>query len=261
MGEPAKKAGKKKIVIEEVDSSKEAAPEPAKKAGKKKIAIEEVDSSKEAAPEPAKKAGKKKIVIEEVDSSKEAAPVEEPAKKAGKKKIVIEEVDSSNSNETLEAPTPLRVRPCEPTDTSAPSPVKTVTSPASPKAPKLPGCLRSKLMAPRTGYEFERKLETLKDPQSVCDYLDLLKPAQIPKLLSQDLSVEILMTVCNALSTASMKEGASAAVQVLRGFAKVNRFDIILDFLSKDEKDCIEGAFANLEGAEGLEDVRRLYLL
>merc|ERR1711959_827125 len=77
MGEPAKKAGKKKIVIEEVDSSKEAAPEPAKKAGKKKIAIEEVDSSKEAAPveEPAKKAGKKKIVIEEVDSSKEAAPV------------------------------------------------------------------------------------------------------------------------------------------------------------------------------------------
>merc|ERR1711998_707233 len=178
------------------------------------MGIEEVDSSKEAAPapEPVKKAGKKKIVIEEVDSSKEAAPAPEPVKKAGKKKIVIEEVDSSKEvdsglgNATLEAPTPLRVRPSQAAGESPLSPTKGPSSSHSAAAPKLPASLRSQLMPPRTGYEFERKLDSMKDPQAVCDYLDLLKISTVPKLLSQDLSVEILMKVCDSLSKASMRK-------------------------------------------------------
>merc|ERR1711959_784249 len=64
------KAEKKKVAIEEVDSSAEAA----KPKAKKKIAIEEVDSSAEAA----KPKAKKKIVVEEVDSSAQVAPASPP---------------------------------------------------------------------------------------------------------------------------------------------------------------------------------------
>merc|ERR1711865_390215 len=114
------KKAKKKIVIEEVDSSvddleKEVsdamnavngildceAPTETPKKVKKKIVIEEVDSSKVEEAPAAAKPKKKKIVIEEVDSSKveeaPAAPV--TAAKSKKKKIVIEEVDSSKVEE------------------------------------------------------------------------------------------------------------------------------------------------------------------
>merc|ERR1712100_414113 len=73
----------------------------APKKAKKKIQIEEVDSSEE----PPKKA-KKKIQIEEVDSS---APKEEAPKKA-KKKIQIEEVDSSAEKKEADAAAALRFK-------------------------------------------------------------------------------------------------------------------------------------------------------
>merc|ERR1711871_805498 len=104
-----------------------------------------------------------------------------------------------------------------------------------------------KLTVPRTGYEFERKLEALKTPKEICEYLDLLDPAKVPKLLSQDLSVDILMKVCDGLTNASLSGGAAAGLSLMTAFSKVNRFDIILDFLSEQEKTAINGAFANLD--------------
>merc|ERR1740130_404310 len=86
-----------------------AAPVEAAKPKKKKIVIEEVDSSKveeaPAAPVVAAKPKKKKIVIEEVDSSKveEAAAAPVAAAKPKKKKIAIEEVDSSKVQEEVSA--------------------------------------------------------------------------------------------------------------------------------------------------------------
>merc|ERR1712166_358523 len=233
----AAKPKKKKIVIEEVDSSKveeaPAAPVAMGKPKKKKIVIEEVDSSKveeaPAAPVVAAKPKKKKIVIEEVDSSKVEAPAAPVvAAKPKKKKIAIEEVDTSKPS----------------------APVKAAVSEAP---PKMPAALRAKLAPPRTGYEFERKISALKEASTICKYLDLLKVNTVTKLLSQDFSVEILMKVCQGLASSELEAGLVAHVKLLDAFSKVNRFDIILDFLSSQEKLQVEATFAKLENVEGVD--------
>merc|ERR1712195_67496 len=219
-----------------------AAPVVAAKPKKKKIVIEEVDSSKveeaPAAPVVAAKPKKKKIAIEEVDSSKveeaPAAPV--AAAKPKKKKIAIEEVDTSKPS----------------------GPVKAAMSEAP---PKMPAALRAKLAPPRTGYEFERKISALKEASTICKYLDLLKVNTVTKLLSQDFSVEILMKVCQGLASSELEAGLVAHVKLLDALSKVNRFDIILDFLSSEEKLQVEATFAKLENVEGVDRVKQQYQL
>merc|ERR1712166_402942 len=219
-----------------------AAPVVAAKPKKKKIVIEEVDSIKveeaPAAPVAAAKPKKKKIVIEEVDSSKveeaPAAPV--VAAKPKKKKIAIEEVDTSKPS----------------------APVKAAVSEAP---PKMPAALRAKLAPPRTGYEFERKISALKEASTICKYLDLLKVNTVTKLLSQDFSVEILMKVCQGLASSELEAGLVAHVKLLDALSKVNRFDIILDFLSSEEKLQVEATFAKLENVEGVDRVKQQYQL
>merc|ERR1711865_879313 len=197
-----------------------------------------------AAPAPvvaaaaAKPKKKKKIVIEEVDSSvaEEAAPapvVAAAAKPKHKKKnIVIEEVDSSSP--------PVPEAPSSPT-------------------PKMPAAFKFKLQAPRTGYEFERKLSALHEASAICQYLDLVKVNSVRKLLSQDLSVEILMKVCEGLANSELQGGLPSHVKLLDVLSKVNRFDIILDFLSQEEKSQVEAAFVKLKNVEGVDRVRQEY--
>merc|ERR1712166_759893 len=218
-----------------------AAPVAAAKPKKKKIVIEEVDSSKveeaPAAPVVAAKPKKKKIAIEEVDSSKVEAPAAPvAAAKPKKKKIAIEEVDTSKPS----------------------APVKAAVSEAP---PKMPAALRAKLAPPRTGYEFERKISALKEASTICKYLDLLKVNTVTKLLSQDFSVEILMKVCQGLASSELEAGLVAHVKLLDALSKVNRFDIILDFLSSEEKLQVEATFAKLENVEGVDRVKQQYQL
>merc|ERR1712166_221804 len=170
-----------------------------------------------------------------------AAPVEEK-KKPAKKKIVIEEVDSSKDAAPVEEE-------------------KQVAS-HDEGLRKVPASLRrSILSAPRTGYEFERKIQSMNDPSSICEYLDLIALKQLPRLLSQDLSVDILLKVMHGLNGAELRGGLVAGVELLRVLTKLNRFDIILDFLSAEEKCCVAEVFSKLESVEGAGQVRALYQL
>merc|ERR1712100_362994 len=149
---------------------KESAEKQQKKS-KRRIQIEEVDSSTEVPKkEEAPKKAKKKIQIEEVDSSAEA-PKEEPKK--AKKKIQIEEVDSTPP---VQAPPPK------------------VSSPVGAER-AIPASLKRAKPAPKTGYEFERNLEGCKTPEAAAAYMSLVKPTQVAKLLKQNLTSDMLMSL------------------------------------------------------------------
>merc|ERR1719265_3112304 len=108
---------------------------------KKKIQIEEVDSSPAAAEPVAEKKKTKKNQIEEVDSSPVAAAEPVAETKKVKKKIQIEEVSQDADSAASAAPS------------KSESPA---TSPKADGARPIPALLKSKLAksAPRTGYEF-----------------------------------------------------------------------------------------------------------
>merc|ERR1712054_16653 len=161
---------------------------------------------------------KKKIAIEEVDSRAEAAPA--PVK--AKKKIAIEEVGS-----------------------------KTESPPVSPGADSsgarvLPASMMKKsAKAPKTGYEFERGIMKCKTPAEIAAYMSLVKPASIPKLLSQDLNSDILMTMVEGIGS-GVEGGPEAGLKWLQTLPKVNRFDFVVDFLSADEKKSVEAVVTKL---------------
>merc|ERR1712100_178474 len=191
------------------------------------------DSSAEAPKEEPKKA-KKKIQIEEVDSS---APKEEVPKKT-KKKIQIEEVDSTP---TVQAPPPK------------------VSSPVGAER-AIPASLKRAKPAPKTGYEFERNLEGCKTPEAAAAYMSLVKPTQVAKLLKQNLTSDMLMSLLGGIG-AGLEGGATAGLKWASALPKVNRFDIIVDFLSEGERKQVGAVLDSLvaQGADSAaaEDVRK----
>merc|ERR1711912_154356 len=151
---------------------------------KKKIAIEEVDSSAEAAPAPVK--AKKKIAIEEVGAQAESSPPASPGGTSGGARVV-------------------------------------------------PASLKRSAKVPKTGYDFERGIMKCKTPAETAQYMSLLKPASIPKMLSQDLNSEILMAMVAGVGS-GLEGGPETGLKWLQTMPKVNRFDFVVDFLSADEK-------------------------
>merc|ERR1712054_699736 len=113
--------------------------------------------------------------IEEVDSST-ATKAEAPK---AKKKIAIEEVDSSCG--------------------SSSSSVGAVEKPQS-GVRSVPAALSGKTkQAPKTGYEFERVLDKCKSQREIAEYMNLIKPAGVPKLLRQNLTSEIIMMLMGGI--------------------------------------------------------------
>merc|ERR1711998_598730 len=165
---------------------------------------------------------KKKIAIEEVDSSekKEAAPVK------AKKKITIEAEQSTGASTS-----PVT----SPTGSSDTLPTSPSTSPVG-AARALPASLKKRpKAAPKTGYEFERTLESCKTPQAAAEFMSLVKPASVPKLLRQNLTSDMMMEMFRGLE-AGVEGGEAVGWKWIEALVKVNRFDIIVDFLSTEEK-------------------------
>merc|ERR1711977_7798 len=192
---------------------------------KKKIAIEEGDSGEA----PKKAPAKKKIAIEEVDSG------EAPKKAPAKKKIAIDEVDRNKGSKTT-----------SPTVVTKESVSSQQGSPHSPPV----GLLKRTRIAPKTGYDFERTLEGCKTPADAAEYIGIVKPASAPKLLRQNLSVEILQGISSAVAF-GLPGGTPAGLKWMQALTKTNRFDIIVDFLSDEEKTIIGEALAAIQ-ADGM---------
>merc|ERR1711988_886129 len=165
---------------------------------------------------------KKKIAIEEVDSSAVAAAAAAEEKPKAKKKIAIEEVDSSAVAANAAAAAEEKPK-------------------AKRQAPdgdqrKVPTSLQfGSMMAPKTGYEFEREIGKRKTPEEIAKYLDIIKPSSIPKLLSQDLNSDMMMTMVQGIN-AGLAAGAAVGIRWLEVLAKTNRFDFVVDFMSQEEK-------------------------
>merc|ERR1712146_308783 len=144
-----------------------------------------------------------------------------------------------------------------------------VGGPASPSSPSsdgsraLPASLRNKAKAPpKTGYEFERTLEACKTPQAVAEYMSIVKPGSVPKLLRQNLTSDMMMELVAGVM-AGLEGGAQIGLKWLQALPKVNRFDIIVDFLSSDEKARIGATLDRLDadGAEVDSQLRAAYKL
>jgi len=244
---------KKKIQIEEVDSSVPVVEAEKPKKAKKKIQIEEVDSSVPVEAEKPKKV-KKKIQIEEVDSS---VPVEAEKPKKVKKKIQIEEVDSSVP--VVEAAKPVKAKKkiqIEEEDSSLSISTDSGANSSAPKSPPksppastgvrtLPAAFKKKASIPKTGYEFERCLQGCKTPEAAASYMSLLKPSSVPKLLRQNLTPEMLMSIVGGVES-GLSGGDAAGLQWLLHLPKVNRFDIIVEFLDDKEKAQVRKAVAKV---------------
>merc|ERR1712224_411502 len=174
---------------------------------------------------------KKMIQIEEVDSSEKK---QEEAPKKAKKKIQIEEV---NTEVKEEAPK--------------------VKSPSSPIGAEraIPASLRKgSKPVPKTGYEFERNLEGCKTPEAAAAYMSLVQAKEVKKLLKQNLTPELLMQIMDGLG-AGLEGGAEASFKWLAVLPKVNRFDIIVDFMSADEKQKVSTVVDQLV-AGGVSDAK-----
>merc|ERR1712100_551911 len=94
----------------------------------------------------------------------------------------------------------------------------------------LPACLKRKAKAPKTGYEFERTLEGCKTASDIATYMGLVKPSSVTKLLRQNLTPEMLMSLVDGIDS-GLEGGATDGLKWLQTLPKVNRFDIIVESL------------------------------
>jgi len=193
---------------------------------------------------------KKKIAIEEVDSSVKA----EPEKKV-KKKIAIEEVNSGSQEASSSKPVPTVKVDSETKAAASASSSPTKSSPVT-----IPAGLFKKAKAPpKTGYEFERTLEGCKTASEAAAYMSLVAPKAVPKLLRQNLTSDMLMEMMGGVES-GLEGGATAGLKWMQALPKVNRFDIIVDFLSDGEKSrvgkALDGLVAQGADAEGAAKLR-----
>merc|ERR1711998_803252 len=182
---------------------------------------------------------KKKIQIEEVDSSPAAAEPVAAEKKKAKKKIQIEEVSQDADSAASAAPS------------KSESPA---TSPKADGSRPIPALLKNKLAksAPRTGYEFEGGLDGCKSSAARAEYMGLVQPKTAPKLLKQNLTSEIMLQLVEGVD-AGLEGGVDTGMKWMQVLLKVNRFDIIVDFLSDGEKSQIRSVVDKLAG-QGADD-------
>ncbi|OQR90010.1 RNA polymerase II-associated protein [Thraustotheca clavata] len=105
--------------------------------------------------------------------------------------------------------------------------------------PKIQVKIPSK--APTTSYEFNRVWKSFKHTNDTLslrhEYLTLLHLDTLPKLFKDSIESDLLLEIVQALELSlSMQSQAEFAITFLQKLATLPRFDMVLRFLSKDEK-------------------------
>merc|ERR1712100_782779 len=89
---------------------------------------------------------------------------------------------------------------------------------------------------PKSSFEFERARHQLRnDMGGFAKYLLNLKPKQLPKLLKENLTEEMLSAVVRAVSEHIVDSKPKAALAIFKNMALVNRFSTTLLFLNDEE--------------------------
>ncbi|OQR81131.1 RNA polymerase II-associated protein [Achlya hypogyna] len=101
--------------------------------------------------------------------------------------------------------------------------------------------------APTTSYEFGRVWKSFRFAEEVLTlrrrYLDLVPVAALPKLFKDAIESDLLVEIVHALGT----RVDASAVAFLEGLARVPRFDMVVRFLSNDERSAVATVLAEAE--------------
>jgi len=114
----------------------------------------------------------------------------------------------------------------------------------------------TKFEAPTTYLEFEKARKELQPNVSkFAEYLQLIKPKSLKKILKSSLTEEILEIIIKALASEFIPDKASLALSYLKHLSKVQRFDTTVMFLSEDYTQMLRGIFSHLVASGKKTDV------
>ena len=172
-----------------------------------------------------------------------SAPKAEP-----KRRVQIEEIEDEPDASTKQPKT---------TDTQPPTPVSPVTTSTASKAaqakpttsPAKPIVVPDK--APTTPLEFIRLFATFKhNPEALAAVLKLVKPADLPKLFSNQLEADHLAAAVRAYGHVSFQSDPALSEHVV-SLTKVARFDLAKMLLDDDDLGYVRGLIAHIATADG----------
>jgi hypothetical protein len=119
-------------------------------------------------------------------------------------------------------------------------------------------------VAPKHYYEFERSWNSLKDDNKACyKYFKLIKPEAYPALFKEAMTSELLLSIWHLLRENSFPDDVDFAVHAMKSLPKLSRFDMLLLFLEKHEKQALDElwtkfAQANVD-AKILSTIKAMY--
>ena len=113
-----------------------------------------------------------------------------------------------------------------------------------------------KFEAPKSFLEFEKARKELQSNiTQFAEYLLLIKPKSLKKILKSSLTEEILTTTVKALASEFIPDKSSLALSYLKHLSKVPRFDTTAMFLGDDCKQMLRSIFSHLEASGEKPDV------
>ena len=113
-----------------------------------------------------------------------------------------------------------------------------------------------KFTAPTSYLEFEKARKELQSNTSkYAEYLLLIKPKSLKKILKSSLTEEILETTIKALASEFIPDKALLALSYLKHLSKVQRFDTTVLFLSEDYKQMLRSIFSHLKASGEKPDI------
>lgn len=239
-GSAPSRAGKKKIVIQEVDEDEEDEEECAKPEGETTTVNSEdyqlkLQEQQKEVERREREAQEKRLREIEQENVAKAARF-----KKNDRVEIIEEVEVVQSTETDLRLSPLPEKEKEEEGSSRDCKDNSVSSPHStifPDQPsrKLPIAKASKesLTPPKSYSEFERVFSSIENDDELRNhYITLLNPSQIRLLFGSNMSPEILYGVLKSILSLPKPQ----ALEWAKGLSNVNRINDIVLFFSDEEQ-------------------------
>ena len=117
---------------------------------------------------------------------------------------------------------------------------------------------------PKTSFELEKTRRTLSNDLAAWgQYLLMIKPKTLPKLLKNSLSEEMLTSIIQGIAAHFIPAHSAEAVALLKHLARADRFDTVLMFLDGAQKETLQTIFTSLESSSVSQKVtarvRKLY--
>lgn len=184
----------------------------------------------EQAEEREKKAKERtKVVLTKEEERVEVVVVKREEKTEAAKETIVKEVKEAN----------VKNEPQSVGASSVVAPAAAVVVGAAVPAVSLP---KLSLKAPANAFEFEAGIVNVrKDPESLADYVALLSPNTVTKVIGNALTEEMFATLCSAML--HEKFDVALAVNLVSAISKCPRFDVVSAFFDDSTKQVLRKLF------------------